>query len=330
MTRMIETMNLKAGGRRIRRPEWLRALFAALLVTIPCAAVGAQKGPNVDKLKSTGRVAVDRRYAMAPDASIRIAGAISNLRIVGWDRDSLVITGTVPVGWRFDGGIASSVTGPSRGAKFYIEGTTDVFPTSAALELRVPARARVWAKSGSAEIDVSGVTGGLDLNIVGGSVNVQSTPRELNIESMDGDVRVQAGASWLRVKTATGNVEVRGGSEDAGVSTVSGTVRVADGRYERGKFETVTGDVIYGGEFGYKGSVDITTHSGAIELRLPPRPNVELDAVTVTGSIENGVTSSRAVKGREGRGMELGFSSGSGDTRVVIRSFKGNVTLKPR
>ena len=330
MTLIIGTMNLEAGGRRIRRPEWLRALGAALLLAVPYAATEAQKGPDVDKLKSAGRVAVDRRYAMAPDASIRIAGAISNLRIVGWDRDSLAITGTVPAGWRFDGGIASSVTGPSRGAKFYIEGATDVFPTSAALELRVPARARVWAKSGSAEIDVTGVTGGLDLNIVGGSVNVQSTPKELNIESMDGDVRVQAGAAWLRVKTATGNVDVRGGSEDAGVSTVSGTVRVDDGRYERGKFETVTGDVIYAGEVGYKGSVDITTHSGAIELRLSPRPSVELDAVTVTGSIENGVTSSRPVKGREGRGMELGFSSGGGDTRLVIRSFKGNVTLRQR
>jgi DUF4097 and DUF4098 domain-containing protein YvlB len=299
-------------------------------VAASSGAAHAQKGPDADKLKSSGRVAIERRYAMAPDASIRVAGAISNLRIVGWDRDSLVITGTMPAGWRFDGGVASPTMGPSRGAKFFIEGATDVFPTSAALEVRVPARARVWAKSGSAEIDVSGVTGGLDLNIVGGSVTVQSTPRELNIESMDGDVRVQGGASWLRVKTATGNVDVRGGSEDAGVSTVSGTVRVADGRYERGKLETVTGDVIYAGEVGYKGSIDITTHSGAIELRLPPKPNLELDAVTVTGAIENGVTSSRPVKGREGRGMELGFSSGGGDTRMVIRSFKGNVTLKQR
>jgi DUF4097 and DUF4098 domain-containing protein YvlB len=267
---------------------------------------------------------------MAPDASIRVAGAISNLRIVGWDRDSLVITGTVPVGSRFDGGIAAAATGPSRGAKFFVEGATDVFPTAAALEVRVPTKARVWAKSGSADIDVSGVTGGLDLNIVGGSVTVQGTPRELNIESMDGDVRVQAGAAWLRVKTATGNVDLRGGSEDAGVSTVSGTVRVSDGRYERGKLETVTGEVIYEGEVGSKGSVDITTHSGAIELRLPPKPSLELDAVTVTGTIENGVTSSRPIPGREGRGMELGFSSGSGDTRIVVRSFKGNVALKRR
>ena len=319
-------------NRRSDRLRWRRSIVAALLAALPCPTATAQKTPPTDagKLKSTGRTAVYRRYAMAPDASIRVAGAISSLRIIGWDRDSLVITGTVPVGWRFDGGVAAAVTGPSRGAKFYVEGATDVFPTAAALEVRVPTRARVWAKSGSADIAVSGVSGGLDLNIVGGSVTVQSTPRELNIESMDGDVRVQAGASWLRVKTATGNIDVRGGSEDAGVSTVSGTVRVSDGRYERGKLETVTGDVIYEGEVGYKGSVDITTHSGAIELRLPPKPSLELDAVTVTGTIENGVTSSRPIPGREGRGMELGFSSGSGDTRIVIRSFKGNVALKPR
>ena len=325
-------MRLELGNRWIHRLGWRQPVAVALVAALPYATVAAQKppSPDVGKLKSSGRVAVERRYAMAPDASIRVAGAISSLRIIGWERDSLVITGTVPVGWRFDGGVAAAPSGPSRGAKFYVEGATDVSPTAAALEVRVPTRARVWAKSGSADMDVSGVTGGLDLNIVGGSVTVQGTPRELNIESMDGAVRVQAGASWLRVKTATGNVDVRGGSEDAGVSTVSGTVRVSDGRYERGKLETVTGDVIYEGEVANKGSVDITTHSGAIELRLPPRPSLELDAVTVTGTIENGVTSSRPIPGREGRGMELGFSSGSGDTRIVVRSFKGNVALKPR
>jgi len=303
-------------------------------MTVGVPAAGAQKIPDAAKTKATrapgARMSVERRVALAPDGSLRISGAISTLRIIGWDRDSLAITGSMPVGWRFDGGVAGGILGPGRGAKYYIEAASDTYEMGASLEVRVPVRARVWAKSGSADIDVSGVTGGLDLNIVGGSVTVTSTPRELNIESMDGNVYVKAGASWLRVKTATGGIDVQGGSEDAGLSTVSGTIRVIDGRYERGKVETVTGDVVYQGEIGYKGSVDITTHSGAIELRLPPRPNLELDAATVTGSIENGVTSSRPVPGREGRGMELGFSSGSGDTRMVVRSFKGTIALKQR
>ena len=312
-----------------RMLRMVRRLPIAAVWLANAGVVQAQKADPA-KQKPGQRVAIERRGSVAHDASIRIYGAISSLRIIGWERDSLVITGTMPAGWRFDGGMGSRMTGPSRGAKFYVDAGTDTYPTAAALELRVPSRARVWAKSGSADVEVSGVTGGLDLNIVGGSVTVTSTPRELNIESMDGDVRVQAGASWLRVKTATGSIDVRGGSEDAGLSTVSGTIRVADGRYERAKLETVTGDVDYAGDIGYKGSVDITTHSGRVDLRLPPKPSIELDAATVTGTIENGVTRSAPIPGREGRGMELGFSSGNGDTHVVVRSFKGNVALKPR
>jgi hypothetical protein len=74
----------------------------------------------------------------------------------------------------------------------------------------------------------------------------------------------------------------------------------------------------------------MTTHSGRVELRVPLRPDLELDATTVTGAIENTVTSRRPSPGREGRGMELAFSSGTGDTRVVVRSFKGTVVVRPR
>ena len=37
---------------------------------------------------------------------------------------------------------------------------------------------------------VSDVTGGLDVNIVGGSITVRGSPRELRAESMDGAVTV--------------------------------------------------------------------------------------------------------------------------------------------
>lgn len=313
-------------------PRLQRSVVAGAVVLTFMAATAkhadAQKGG--DLAKASARTAVERRAAIASDASIRFSGAISSLKIVGWDQDSLVVSGSVPKGWLFDGGIGSSAIGLSRGAKFYVQSPSEAYASGATLEIRVPNRARVWAKTGSATIEVSGVTGGLDLNVVGGSVTVSNAPRELNIESMDGKVVVLGGASWLRVKTATGDIYVRGGSEDAGLSSVSGTVRVADGRYERGKFETVTGDIVYQGDVGFKGTVDLSTHSGRIEIRLPPKPSVEFDGATVTGTIENRVTSSRPIVGREGRGMELGFSSGSGDTRMIVRSFKGNVELKPR
>jgi hypothetical protein len=78
------------------------------------------------------------------------------------------------------------------------------------------------------------------------------------------------------------------------------------------------------------GDVRFDTHSGAIDLRFARGTSVDVDAQTVTGSIENAWTSVRPAVGREGRGMELGTSSGIGGARVSIRSFKGNVRLSTR
>src|SRR5688572_6962043 len=83
-------------------------------------------------------------------------------------------------------GGALSPTGPVKGMKFFVEANDERALSGNKLELYVPKQARVWVKAGSAEIEATGVTGGLDLNIVGGSVRVNARPRELLVESMDG------------------------------------------------------------------------------------------------------------------------------------------------
>jgi hypothetical protein len=48
----------------------------------------------------------------------------------------------------------------------------------------------------------------------------------------------------------------------------------------------------------------------------------------VTGAIENGWTKSRPVPGREGRGSTLTTSGGLSAGRMVLRSFKGRISLR--
>jgi hypothetical protein len=284
---------------------WLTLL--AIVAAIP---VGAQRTVNM-------------RYALAPDASVRINGAFASLRVIGWSRDSLVITGTVPANARFDGGVGS---GPApRGAKFYIEQESG--EPSATLEVYLPTRARFWAKSASARIDVSGQTGSLDLNIIGGEITVSSSPQELNIESMDGAVVVTGSPAWMRVKTASGDVTMRGSSEDAAFTTVSGTIRVSDGRFDRARIETVTGNVVFAADQVRAGTLNVDTHSGSIEYLAAPKPGVDVEAMTITGRIENGLSSRRPIAGRQGRGEELALQFGTGEARAILRSFKGNISL---
>lgn len=273
---------------------------------------------------------VDIRRAAVPDISVRLAGTYGALRIVGTASDSLVLTGTLPKGARFESFAGVSGTEPLRGAKLFIEVPDDRVAAGGSLELRVPRQARVWAKAGNATIEATGVTGGLDLNIVGGAIRVTAAPRELNIESMDGSVTVEGDVPWLRVKTAAGDITLHGSSPDAALTTVSGTIRASGGRFERARFEAVTGGIEFAGDAVRGGSLTFDTHSGLIDLRLGAATGAELEAVSIAGSIENQFTRQRPAPGRNGRGHELTTTVGGGGAHILIRTFKGNIRLASR
>ena len=268
--------------------------------------------------------AVDMRRAVTATASIRVSGSFAELHIRGWTRDSVAITGTVPSDAHFGGGFLSPAGGASPGAKFFLESPTGV--PSGVLELRVPVGARVWAKAGSATIDAEGVTGGLDLNVIGGSVHVTGSPRELTVEAMDAAIAVEGAPPWARLKTASGDVTLGAGSEDAAVTTVSGDIRIA-GKYERLRISSVTGPVGFNGDIVRGGSLDIDTHSGTVDLRFTPKISADVDIATMSGQIENAFNKRAPIAGREGRGQELAFMAGNGGARIYVRSFKGNVKL---
>ena len=293
------------------RSSLLRIVFLGGVAVLTATQVGAQQK-------------VDVRRAVTRDVYVRLNGAFSSLKVTGWQKDSLVMTGVLPRESRFEPAMGSG-SGPVAGLKFYIEGAANT-PVSGSLELFVPVGATVWAKSGSATIDVTGITGGLDLNIVGGSISVTGNPRELNIESMDGAVTVNGAPTWMRAKTATGDVTIRGSCTDLGITTVSGTITIRDGSFERSRVESVTGNVTFGAGVARAGTLLIDTHAGAIDLQLG-KASLDIDATTITGSITNSVTTRRPTPGRDGRGEELTLSLGTGEARATLRSFKGNIRL---
>lgn len=293
----------------------MRSLLAPALLLALAAPAAAQRK-------------VDMGRAATSDVSVRIAGAFAALRVIGWERDSVALAGTLGTNARLEGGFGGAPGTPSRGVKMYIESTDDV--VSGSLVLRVPARARVWVKAGSATVEASGVTGGLDLNVVAGSILVRGEPREVVAEAMDGTITIDGHAAYVRAKTASGDITMRGGGDDAGATTVSGAIRLGSGRWERVRLESVTGLLEFAGELARGASLTVDSHSGPIELRLPPRSDLDVDARTITGAIENGYSKNRPIVGREGRGQELGFSSGLGGAQVTLRSFKGNIRVGGR
>ena len=210
----------------------------------------------------------------------------------------------------------------------FVESENDRDPKPARLEVWVPARVRLWIKTATANIDVNGVTGGLDLYVVSGTITVNGNPHELNAEAIDGDIHVAGSPSWLRAKTATGAITFQGASPDVGLSTVSGPIKVDGGIFERAKLETVTGNISFGGKLDRSGAFDFDTHSGSVDIAIPDRTSVSVSVVTIAGTIANNLSSKAPIPGRFGRGAELTMELSGGDANVSVRTFKGPVTLR--
>ena len=269
---------------------------------------------------------VSARRATTSDPSVRLFASVGTVRVIGWDRDSVEITGAVASGSEV-GGFGPPAPTPVSALKFFIEAPTEKAGREGTLTIRVPRNARVWLKTGSADLTVSDVTGGLDLNVVGGSITVHGSPRELRAESMDGAVTIDGAPEWARVKTATGDISLRGGT-NVGASTISGAIVATGGQADHLTLETTTGTIRFALALARGASVQMETHSGPIDIQLARPTDVEVDAATVTGAIENGWTRAKPEIGREGRGMTLTTSGGLTAGRMVVRSFKGRISLR--
>ena len=264
-------------------------------------------------------------YPATPEVSVRLFASVGAVHVIGWDRDSVEVSGAVASGSKV--ALGGPQTSAARGLKLFIEAPTEQAGREGSLTMHVPRRARVWLKTGSADVTVTDVTGGLDVNVVGGSISVHGSPRELRAESMDGSVTIDGAPEWMRVKTATGDITLRGG-EDVGASTISGTIDARGGEADHLKLESTTGTIRFALTLARGATVEMETHSGPIEIQLPRKSAAEIDAATVTGQIENGWSGIKPEVGREGRGMTLTTSGGQLGGRITVRSFKGKIMFK--
>lgn len=288
------------------KPRILIALLAATTLATP---LPAQKK-------------IERRLAVGMEGALRIHNMVGSVIVHGWNKDTVLVRGTLGEGDEFHMG------GSYTGAKMFVESSNDRNPKPTRLEIWVPARVRLWVKTATANIDVTGVSGGLDLYVVSGTIDVTGNPRELNAEAIDGDIHVSGSSPWIRVKSATGAITFRGASADAALSTVSGAIKVEGGLFERAKIETVTGNITFAGQLDRSGAFDFDTHAGTVDIAVPAKTNASFSVVTIAGKIDNRVSRTRAFAGRFGRGEELTTETGAGGAKVNVRSFKGPVTIR--
>jgi DUF4097 and DUF4098 domain-containing protein YvlB len=265
---------------------------------------------------------IERKIPLGMEGAFRIMNMVGSVVVHGWNKDTVFIRGAIAAGDQLYAG------GGYTGAKMFIESANERDPKPTNLEIWVPAHIRLWIKTATANIDVEGVDGGLDLYTVSATIDVTGNPRELNAEAIDGDIHINGSPAWLRAKSASGAITFRGGSSDAGFSTVSGAVKIEGGVLERTKVETVTGNVSFSGRLDRSGTFDFDTHSGSIDITVPDKTSASFSVASIAGTITNNVSGTIPSPGRFGRGAELTTETNDGGAKISVRTFKGPVTLR--
>ena len=267
---------------------------------------------------------VDEQRPADAHASVDINSVSGTMNVVGWDKPSVQVTGTIGndierVDVTGDGNHVS-VQVVSRSVRMWGSDST------AHLTVHVPSGSAVSTTLVSADFKVSGLSGDLDLHTVSGDAS-GDTGGNLRVNTVSGNIQINAKqAKSLMAKSVSGDIEINGGGGEADVTTVSGTVNVRLGTQNHVHLKSVSGDITAALGLASDAQLDGEAVSGDVSLKISGNAAADYDVETHSGSISN-CFGPKPVEPRYGPGSKLMFKNGDSNAHVRVVTHSGDVRV---
>jgi len=286
----------------------------ATLLTCACLATGT----------AAAATPVDERQPAPPDGQVLVSNLSGEIVVTGWDRDEVEVKGTLGknverLEFVRDGDLTIvEVIYPDDGRSS--EGSD--------ITVHVPKGSELEVKAVSADVEVSGVLGRLRLRSVSGSVSAEVFTADLEAESVSGNLLVtgrdEPGLASLT--TVSGRIETRAVSGELEAGTVSGRIDAEGALLSRARLRTTSGRITLNGGLAEGGRFDIGTTSGEVELMLDTDEDLDVDAQTFSGDLDNcfGVEPS---KERYSPERSHRIETGEASRTVRIRAMSGDIKI---
>jgi DUF4097 and DUF4098 domain-containing protein YvlB len=277
----------------------MRSVLLAVLLTMSAAHAGAQE--------SSVRAAAPR------EGTVSIRTHSGSVRVVGWDRAEVAVSGDDRARISSSGGVTR--VRPSAGHE--------------GLEVRVPAGSRVEVSTQSGGIQVSGVSGAVDLQSTSGSFRISGSPRMVSVEGISGDTEMLGSTETLRVQTVSGGISVPRAQGFLELSTVSGDIRVVSQGVRRATLRTVSGWTEFSGVVPRNASLHFENTSGTAELRVPSGVSARFDLSSLgNGEIDNKLGPEPQRRDRHSPAESVRFTHGAGEAEITARTVSGTIRLR--
>jgi hypothetical protein len=170
-------------------------------------------------------------------------------------------------------------------------------------EITTPRGSNVNAGSGSGDLNISGVSGGLKASTGSGSIDANGIGGAVALDTGSGDIKAQLNSpSSTKAQTGSGSIRINGVVGGLKAGTGSGDIEIQGQPTSDWKLETGSGSVTLGvGNAHF--SLDASTGSGNVHSDPPITTHGSLEKHHIMGDINGG-------------GPMVRVSTGSGDVRI--------------
>lgn len=274
---------------------------------------------------------VDETRPLSRTGTLSVNNLAGELELVGWDRDEVSIKGQLGDSVEeleiieSPNGLKINVKNESKQSSWF--GSDDLEETY--LTIRMPNTASVEVETVSADVSVDGSAGeNLSVTTVSGDISVTAEPDHLEINSVSGDIEFNGAANRSTIESVSGDVDASGVDGEVAITSVSGDVDLSAGVLQRGRFETVSGELTLDVSVADNGRITVESMSGDVNLSLPGADRANIDAQTFSGEITSDM--GRVTSPRRGPGSSLEYEPEGADASIRLESFSGDIDIDDR
>lgn len=268
---------------------------------------------------------IDQTLEMQADGMVQVENLAGSVEFASWDRDEVQIRGEAG-----DDVEEVEITSTSKGVQVRVRNPKNKRRIDGTdLYLRIPEGASIEGEGVSADFKVEGNKGpSIILNTVSGDLQVDASPARMELASVSGDVEFEGKVSRSAVETVSGDITMAGGSGELNISTVSGDVSLKGGEVDRGRFESVSGEMTLTLSITDAGRLNCDSMSGDINLMLPASQQADFNAQSYSGDIHTDFGKSVSVS--KGPGTVLEHRVGDNGAKISLESFSGDISISSR
>ncbi len=176
----------------------------------------------------------------------------------------------------------------------------------------------------------------LQLKTQTGLIYVEQVTGDMTLDSVAGDIHLKEVSGYIIVTTTGGSLVCTQCAGKLEFTSISGSAQVLQPALDNVKLRTMTGNILFDGDFVHTGLYSMRSGKGLVEVRFSGNDSFDLNAQTATGTVDNQAAEYLKPDSHGVRHMASKFSKGlfgtvgMGLAKVELSSYSGTIRILKR